>query len=100
MKTMISFNRRVFEKTVPAMVEEDERKTAVLRIGQLVGAIKREMLKNPPEDWDGQNPFQYIHGLLNRATGVSKFSEKMGTYEELEARKQAAKEMLGRIRAI
>ena len=88
------------EKTVPAMVEEDERKTAVLRIGQLVGAIKREMLKNPPEDWDGQNPFQYIHGRLNRATGVSKFSEKMATSEELEARKQAAKEMLGRIRAI
>jgi hypothetical protein len=88
------------EKTVPAMIEEDERKTHILRIGQLIGAIKREMLKSPPDDWDGQNPFQYINGKLNRAIGVAKFSEKLATTKELAARKQAAKEMLGRVRSL
>jgi len=88
------------QETVPSMVEEEQRKTALLRLGQLVGAIKREMLKNPPEDWDGENPWQYINGRLNRATGAAKFSEKLATLDEVSARKDAAKQMLGRVRGL
>lgn len=88
------------EETVPSMVEEEQRKTALLRLGQLVGAIKREMLKNPPDDWDGENPYQYINGRLNRATGSAKFSEKLATLDEVNARKEAAKQMLGRVRGV
>jgi len=82
----------------PAVTEDIQRESDSLALGNLIGAIRREMRGNPPEDWDGGNPYQYINGKLNKATGVKSYSEKMATDEDVKARKEAARKMLGALR--
>jgi superfamily II DNA or RNA helicase len=85
---------------VSSIAENDKRESNLLRLGQLIGAIKQAMVKNPPEDWDGGNPYQYINGKLNRAAGIKSFSEKMATDEDVAARKESARQLLGLIKGV
>jgi superfamily II DNA or RNA helicase len=87
-------------ESAPVMLAHKERSEVINRLGTLRAAIKREMLNNPPDDWDGENPWQFINGRLNRATGVERFVEKMASLEDIIVRKEAAKKMLHVIRGL
>ena len=81
----------------PALIEERQRQKMISHLGRVKGQTRMEMLKNPPQDWKGDNPYSYIEGKLNAMTGVASFREKISTLDDIKMRHAAAKALLGRI---
>jgi superfamily II DNA or RNA helicase len=88
------------DASVPEVVENVKRNDDVRRLRQIIGQIRVQMQKNPPDDWNGENPYEYINGKLNRATGIKSFSESIATDLEVKNRKEAALRLLGIIKGI
>ena len=84
----------------PITKEEEDREQELESIKRLIGAAKREIIKNPPVDWDGVDPYSYLHGKLNRMAGGGKWAGKFADLLAIKERKENAKQLLAQFRRL